>query len=83
MSVSRKLLREFIDQSRLSLLAALFAVLLTSALSAQIVETGVITGVVRDSAGAVVVKDWRATPSRTHRGSMFCRHSTPVTITWR
>jgi len=56
MSVARKLFREFIDQSRLSLLGALFAVLMTSALSAQIVETGVITGVVRDSAGAVVVK---------------------------
>ena len=56
MSVSRKLFQEFIDQTRLSLLAALFAVLVTSAVSAQIVETGVITGVVRDSAGAVVVK---------------------------
>jgi hypothetical protein len=56
MLVSRKLFREFIDQSRLSLLAALFAALMTAALSAQIVENGVITGVVRDSAGAVVVK---------------------------
>jgi outer membrane receptor protein involved in Fe transport len=56
MSVSRKLVRDFIHKSRLVLLAALFAILMTSALSAQIVETGVITGVVRDSAGAVVVK---------------------------
>jgi hypothetical protein len=56
MSVSRKLFREFIDQSLLSLPAALLAVLMASTLSAQIVETGVITGVVRDSAGAVIVK---------------------------
>lgn len=56
MPLSRNSFQEFIDQTRLSLLAALFAVLMTSALSAQIVETGVITGVVRDSAGSVVVK---------------------------
>jgi outer membrane receptor protein involved in Fe transport len=54
MSVLRKLFRELVAQSRLSIV--LFAVLMTSALPAQIVETGVITGVVKDSAGAVVVK---------------------------
>jgi len=37
-------------------LAALFAFLMTSAVSAQIVETGVITGVVRDNSGAVIQK---------------------------
>ena len=56
MSVSRKLSREFIDRSRLSLLAALFAVLMTSAVSAQIVETGVITGAVRDNTGSIIQK---------------------------
>src|ERR1700733_14725771 len=56
MSVSGKLFLEFIGRRHLSLLAALFAVFTASTLWAQIVETGVITGVVRDSAGAVVVK---------------------------
>src|SRR6202453_3692975 len=56
MSVSRKLFRECIDQSRLFVLAARFAFLMTSAVSAQIVETGVITGVVRDNSGAVIQK---------------------------
>src|SRR5580692_6487936 len=56
MSVLLSSFRELIRRSRTSLLAALFAVLMASALSAQIVETGVITGVVKDGAGAVVVK---------------------------
>ncbi len=56
MSVSRKVFRKFLRRSHVTVPAALFAVAMTSALSAQIVETGVITGVVKDSAGAVVPK---------------------------
>ena len=54
MSVSRTLFREFIAQSSLFGLVVLFAVSMVSTLSAQIVETGVITGAVRDSAGAII-----------------------------
>ena len=56
MSVLRNSFREFINRSRISLLAALFAVLMTSALRAQIVETGVITGAVHDNTGAIIEK---------------------------
>jgi hypothetical protein len=38
------------------MLAALFLLAFASALSAQIVETGIITGVVKDNTGAVVIK---------------------------
>ena len=56
MSVLRNSFREFIYRSRISLLAALFAVLMTPALRAQIVETGVITGAVHDNTGAIIEK---------------------------
>jgi hypothetical protein len=36
------------------LLAALFVIVAASALHAQIVETGIITGVVKDNTGAVI-----------------------------
>ena len=43
-------------QARLLLVAALSAILAVPGLYAQIVETGVITGVVKDNSGALVVK---------------------------
>jgi len=49
-------LRIIFKRSFFHLLAALLLVLMASALSAQIVETGIITGVVKDNTGAVVVK---------------------------
>jgi hypothetical protein len=54
MSVPRRLFRELMAQSSLFVLVVLFAVSMVSTLSAQIVETGVITGAVHDSAGAII-----------------------------
>jgi hypothetical protein len=49
-------IRNFVKQNLHALLAALFVFAAVSAVPAQIVETGVITGVVKDNSGAVVVK---------------------------
>jgi outer membrane receptor protein involved in Fe transport len=54
MQLIRNSFRDFVHRNHLSVLTVLFAVLVASVLSAQIVETGVITGVVKDSSGAVV-----------------------------
>ena len=56
MSAVHLSLRIIFKRSFFHLLAALLLVLMASALSAQIVETGIITGVVKDNTGAVVVK---------------------------
>jgi Carboxypeptidase regulatory-like domain/TonB dependent receptor len=55
MSVARSsTLQALLKQSALGLLVALSAIFLASALPAQIVETGIITGVVKDNSGAVI-----------------------------
>ena len=54
MSTVRFSLRIPVKQSLRSLLAALFVILIAQALHAQIVETGIITGVVKDNTGAVI-----------------------------
>jgi hypothetical protein len=54
MSAARSTLRALLKQSALGLLATLSAILLASAVQAQIVETGIITGVVKDNSGAVI-----------------------------
>jgi hypothetical protein len=54
MSVLHESFRKFARRNLSRLLAALFVILTSSALLAQIVETGTITGVVRDNSGAVI-----------------------------
>ena len=54
MSAARLTLRVLLKQSTSTLLIALSVVLLASTLHAQIVETGIITGVVKDNTGAVI-----------------------------
>ena len=49
-------LRTIVKRNLSHLLAALFLLVVASALPAQIVETGIITGVVKDNTGAVVIK---------------------------
>jgi hypothetical protein len=56
MNAERFSLRNFVKQNVPTLLAALFALAAVTAVPAQIVETGIITGVVKDNSGAVVVK---------------------------
>ena len=48
--------RSFVNRNLSTFLLAAFSVLLTSSLGAQIVETGVITGVVHDKSGAIIEK---------------------------
>ena len=48
--------RNFVKQNLTALLTAVFVFATVSAVPAQIVETGTITGVVKDNSGAVVVK---------------------------
>ena len=54
MSVEHFSFRKFLKQRLPRLLSALFVVLMASALQAQIVEVGTITGVVKDNSGALV-----------------------------
>ena len=54
MSVAFFSLRNLVKRNLSLLLAALFVLVAASALQAQIVETGVITGVVKDNTGAVI-----------------------------
>jgi hypothetical protein len=54
MAALRSVLRVLLKQGASSLRLALLPVLLVAALQAQIVETGVITGVVKDNTGAVI-----------------------------
>jgi len=54
MSVRISLLKVPFKRTLFSLFAALLAILTVSALQAQIVETGVITGAVKDNTGAVI-----------------------------
>src|SRR6266700_1462342 len=54
MSVLHFSIRIFAKQNHLHLVAALIAVLTASSVLAQIVETGNITGTVRDNTGAVI-----------------------------
>ena len=49
--------RSLAKRSLFHLLTALFATLMASSLPAQIVETGTITGVVKDNSGAVIPKE--------------------------
>jgi len=48
--------RKFVKQNLTALLTAVFVFATVSAVPAQIVETGTITGVVKDNSGAVVVR---------------------------
>jgi len=56
MSIVSFSLRQFVKRTISSLLLGVIAVVLASSLTAQIVETGVITGVVRDNTGAIIQK---------------------------
>ena len=54
MSVVIFSLRSLVKRNLSLLLVALFVIVAASALHAQIVETGIITGVVKDNTGAVI-----------------------------
>ena len=49
-------IRPFLKQTLSTFLLAVFSIVLASSLAAQIVETGVVTGVVRDNTGAIIQK---------------------------
>jgi len=56
MSAVHLSLRSVIKRNLSHMLGALFLLVVASALPAQIVETGIITGIVKDNTGAVVIK---------------------------
>jgi len=56
MSATLFSIRPFVKRNLSTFLLAVFFVALASTLTAQIVETGVITGVVRDNSGAIIQK---------------------------
>ena len=49
-------IRPFVKRNLSTFLLAVLSIVLASTLTAQIVETGVITGVVRDNSGAIILK---------------------------
>ena len=54
MSATQSSLRTLVKQNLSRLLIALVAILMAGSMHAQIVETGTITGVVKDNTGAVI-----------------------------
>jgi hypothetical protein len=56
MSATLFSIRPFVKRNLSTVLLAVFFIALASTLTAQIVETGVITGVVRDNSGAIIQK---------------------------